>query len=366
MSVAFLINSYGKGGAQRVISLLSAHLGTREQILIYYGGEMAFPFCGEVNALDHNFDLRINFKFGRVVSRILRLTHILRQHKTTTLISFLIRTNILALLIKKVGIFRGRLIINEVTLPFRNRSYTRFQRFLIRLTYPWADVIVVPSLNIGDELVEYYGVDRGKIKLIPNPVDLELVNQMTAQFIPVTLPERRRFRIVSAGRLTALKQFDLLIRAFFELRKRIDAELIIIGDGEEMQSLLSLVEGLGLQEDVFLLGWLSNPFPVFTQCDLFVLTSMYEGFGNVLLEAMACGLPVISFDCPGGPKEILQNSEFGILIESNQVEGLAETIYEMAIDEHKRNHFRQKSQERASQYCAKEIAVSWRRELNLA
>jgi glycosyltransferase involved in cell wall biosynthesis len=138
--------------------------------------------------------------------------------------------------------------------------------------------------------------------------------------------------ILAVGRLTLQKDFPTLIRAFARLRARRSARLVILGEGELRDELEALVAELGLTADVALPGFVDNPFSWMRGSALFVLSSAWEGFGNVLVEAMACGTPVVSTDCPSGPAEILENGKWGRLAAVGDAEALARAIAE-ALDD---------------------------------
>jgi glycosyltransferase involved in cell wall biosynthesis len=128
--------------------------------------------------------------------------------------------------------------------------------------------------------------------------------------------------------LTHQKGFDILLPAFAELvQKGLDLHLLILGEGEERASLEDMARRLGVSNRVFMPGFQKNPYPFFTRAEVFVLSSRYEGLGNVLIEAMALGLPVISTDCPHGPREITKDGQYGILVPPDNVTALAEATY---------------------------------------
>ncbi|MCG8345898.1 MAG: glycosyltransferase [Chlorobiales bacterium] len=129
--------------------------------------------------------------------------------------------------------------------------------------------------------------------------------------------------ILGVGRLVQQKDFPLLIRAFSRLRKRREARLMILGEGPLRPELEALVETLDLKKDISLPGFIANPYAYMRCSALFILSSRWEGFGNVLVEAMACGTPVVSTDCPSGPSEILENGKWGRLVPVGDVNAMA-------------------------------------------
>jgi glycosyltransferase involved in cell wall biosynthesis len=134
--------------------------------------------------------------------------------------------------------------------------------------------------------------------------------------------------VIGVGSLTKAKDFETLIRAFGKVRATIPARLVILGEGEERKNLELLVKSLGLLEDVELTGFVENPFAYMSRATVFVLSSRWEGFGLVLAEALACGTPAISTNCPSGPSEILEDGKLGRLVAVGDVEGLAKEILE--------------------------------------
>ena len=140
--------------------------------------------------------------------------------------------------------------------------------------------------------------------------------------------------ILGVGRLTQAKDFPTLIRAFALVRKKHPARLMILGEGEERSKLETLVQELGLEKEVSLPGFVDNPYKYMKRAAVFVLSSKWEGFGNVLVEAMALGTPVVSTNCPSGPAEILENGRWGRLVPVGDVYALAEAIIETLDEEH--------------------------------
>jgi glycosyltransferase involved in cell wall biosynthesis len=166
-------------------------------------------------------------------------------------------------------------------------------------------------------------------RVIHNPVVTPgLLAQATARLDHPWFAPGQPPVILSAGRLTRQKDHETLVRGFALLRERTPARLIILGEGEERGNLERLTGQLSLRADVQLPGFTLNPFAYMARARLFVLSSRWEGFGNVLAEAMACGAPVVSTDCPSGPAEILQNGVFGRLSPVGDAPALASAMLE--------------------------------------
>ncbi|MCG6908381.1 MAG: glycosyltransferase [Desulfobacteraceae bacterium] len=203
---------------------------------------------------------------------------------------------------------------------------------LVRLWYGQADAVVAVSAGVADELASLGKVPREKVQVIHNPIDTgRIARQAEAQ------PDHPWFQpgqppvVLAAGRLHPQKDYPTLLRAFASLRKARNLRLVILGEGRERPSLEKLTEDLGIGADVRLLGFQPNPFAFMARAAVFVLSSAWEGLGNVLIEALACGCPVVSTDCPHGPSEILERGRCGALVPVGDPEKLARAIGE-ALD----------------------------------
>ena len=208
--------------------------------------------------------------------------------------------------------------LNPVTIPtvriFLLHTKRRF-RNLYPILFPIADHILAVSDGVADHLVLELGIPRKRISRIYNPVvstDIaELARAapdhpwMSGDGPPV---------ILAAGRLARVKDFPTLLRAFRQVSQNREARLIILGEGSWRRRLKKVTRKLGLQDSVSLPGWVSNPYAFMSRASLFVLSSKYEGLPGVLIQALACGCPCVSTNCPAGPSEILDNGRFGPLV----------------------------------------------------
>ncbi|UWX04047.1 glycosyltransferase [Pseudoxanthomonas sp. NC8] len=152
-------------------------------------------------------------------------------------------------------------------------------------------------------------------------------------------------RVLAVGMLKTPKDFPLLIRAFSLLRAQVDARLLILGEGTERARLEKLVHELGLQGMVMLPGYVADTAPFYAQSDLFVLSSDHEGFGNVIVEALEQGCPVVSTDCPSGPREILTDGRCGRLVPVGDVAALAAAMQESLASAHDHDALRARAQD---------------------
>ena len=201
----------------------------------------------------------------------------------------------------------------------------------MRRGYAAADAVVAVSDGVADDLAALAQLPRGRVRTIHNPVVGPDLARLAAETV-----EHPWFRaggppvVLSVGRLTVQKDHPTLLRAFARLRATRPARLVLLGGAarpertaEWLAGLRGLAASLGVAGDVDLPGFVANPYPYMARSALFVLSSAWEGFANVLVEAMACGCPVVSTDCPSGPAEILDRGRYGPLVPVGDAEGLA-------------------------------------------
>ena len=197
----------------------------------------------------------------------------------------------------------------------------------IRALYPAVDRIVAVSEGVAEDTARIARLPRERISVIRNPVITpELAPLAAAPCDHPWLAPGQPPVILGAGRLQRQKDFPTLIRAFARLAGELDARLMILGEGGKRPELESLIATLGLAERVALVGFQDNPYAYLARARLFVLSSAWEGSPNVLTEALALGVPVVSTDCPSGPSEILEAGRFGPLVPVGDVASLAEAM----------------------------------------
>lgn len=202
-----------------------------------------------------------------------------------------------------------------------------FLRSSIRLTYRFADAIVAVSRGLAAEVTELAGLARNRVETIHNPI-LAPARKPGA---PSPWPKRPGKRILGAGRLHEVKNFALMIEAFAPIAKTRPAMLAILGEGDQRAALEGQAAALGIVDQVLMPGFTETPGDWYTHADLFVLTSDYEGFGNVIVEAMHEGLPVVAVDCPFGPRESLGGGRWGTLVPMGDAAALTRAI-DAALD----------------------------------
>jgi glycosyltransferase involved in cell wall biosynthesis len=202
------------------------------------------------------------------------------------------------------------------------RRWRRYRQ--VRRLFREADRVVCVSEGVAQDMARILRRPVAELPALPNPVVTPELASLAAT--PVDDPWFRKGDppvVLGAGRLSRIKNFSLLVTAFARARRERPMRLVILGDGKQRSALLRLAARLGVAGDVSLPGFRTNPYPYMRQADLFVLSSLWEGFGNVLVEALACGTPVVATDCPSGPSQILRNGKYGALVPSNDADALA-------------------------------------------
>jgi glycosyltransferase involved in cell wall biosynthesis len=201
---------------------------------------------------------------------------------------------------------------------------TSMQRF-----FPWADGVVAVSNGAADDLAQFAGLKREMISVIYNPVTSdESTPPSVAPSQPQSWCSGGHRRILAVGTLKEIKDYATLLKAFALLRKRVDARLLILGEGECRSDLEIQARALGIADAVLMPGFVKDLSPYYRHADLHILSSTGEGFGNVVVEALAAGTPVVSTDCPSGPREILCDGKFGRLVPVGDSVALATAMEE--------------------------------------
>jgi glycosyltransferase involved in cell wall biosynthesis len=253
-------------------------------------------------------------------------------------------------------------ILGNISAFFHSekRSPTLIEKSLLWYLLRRPSLIVTPSEGVKRDLINNFGASEKKISVIYNGIDIKRVRDMS-QEPPDTTDVFEGKTIVTSCRLNAQKDFTTLLKAFREVRKIVESKLIIIGDGELREEITRLAETLGLSEDVVITGFKRNPFRILRSADVFVLSSFFEGFPNVIVEAMALGIPVVATDCPSGPAEIIQNGVNGLLVPVMDYHRMAEAILNVLTDETLRKEFAFKGKERAEVFQMNDMIESYRR-----
>lgn len=260
----------------------------------------------------------------------------LRAEKPRAIFGGGLYANLAALWARRLSGLSARVVLveqNPLSQSFRNPGRIKlFAPSLVRRFYPLADAWIGCSRDVSLDLAKVSGVPAERVVTIGNPVlTPELLQRMEEPLVHPWFAPGSPPVILGVARLAVQKDFPTLIRAFANLRSEREARLLILGEGRCRQDLEALVDRLGIGEDVSLPGFVANPLPYMKRASVFALSSIYEGFGNVLIEALAAGCPIVSTTCPGGPAEILEDGKYGALVSPGKPEAFRRALAE-ALD----------------------------------
>jgi glycosyltransferase involved in cell wall biosynthesis len=325
MRVALFLPNLSGGGAERVFALLAEGLAARgietEVVLARAEG----PHVAAVRAAVPVVDLHAS----STRTSLLPLARYLRRRRPDVLVAALAHANIVAVWARWLARADTALVItHHLGLSTERDTFAARRWSALRAWfYPRADAIVAVSRDMAVDLARSIGVPPGRVEVIVNPVISPELTTLAA--MPLEHPWFATGQppvVVGIGRLEPQKDFGTLIRAIGLVRRERPARLLILGEGGERPSLEALVRELGLRDDVALPGFVDNPYAYLARAAVFALSSVYEGLPTVLIEALALGTPVVSTDCPNGPREILDDGRLGRLVPIEQPDVLAAAI----------------------------------------
>jgi glycosyltransferase involved in cell wall biosynthesis len=294
---------------------------------------------------------------------VLRLARLIRRVNPDIVLAVLRYANVVAILANLLAGRPARLVINEQNIPdveFAQHRGGAFKRRILRALYPRAHGVTAISRGIAEALVAV-GVPLPRLCVIPNPVDLPAATALGAQPAShpwLTTPGGPPV-ILAAGRLVPQKGFDVLLRAFRRVRDVRDARLIILGAGPLGPGLQAMRDSLALSASVDFPGFDPNPYRYLARAACLVVSSRYEGFGNVIVEAMACGTPVVATRCPSGPAEIITDGTNGLLVPVDDVPAMAAAIVRVLDDRSLAETLRQAGRSRARDFSAERVAEAY-------
>ena len=359
--IVFVLSSLEGGGAERVTSLLLRYLDRSvfapTLILFQRRGEYLADVPPDVAVVDLGKQTR--WDCVRVVTALRRW---LAREQPDVIVSMLDYANIVTVLAALPLRHRCRVIISERNYPpqyLPRRRWSTIRRLLMAWTYRRAQTVIAVSRGIADVLTVDFGVRPDRIKVSSNPVDIRTIQALRE--VPVSHAffdhAERRLVLLAVGRLTRQKNLALLIRALAMVRQTLPATLIVLGQGELRNELEALARQLGVADAVEFVGFQRNPFAWMRRADVVVSSSDWEGWCNVIAEAMACGTPVIATNCPTGPAELIEHGRSGLLVPVGDANALSGAILELAKHPSLREQFRQEAWRRIERFdVAKMVA----------
>lgn len=347
IKVLFFISSLDGGGAERVmVDILNYIDKSRiEPVLV-----ILYPYDNSPYKEYLTEDVKVvvvkrkSDSFFSKIKQFADFIKIVYKEKPRVILSMLTHNNIMAI---SAAIFsRLKVIVceqNTVSEVIKIREGKKILWFpvssMVKVLYRFTDRVIAVSKGVRSDLIKEFNIPAHKIQVIYNPIDLNRITGLSSMPLEHPFFEDHVPIVIAIGRLVRQKGFDTLIKAFSLVIPKMNAQLIILGEGPEKESLEEMVKDLGLIDKVSFAGFQNNPYKFLSRADVFVLSSNYEGLPMVILEAMACGAPIISTDCRSGPCEILENGKYGLLVPVGDANALSKGMLRLLKDKSLRGEF---------------------------
>lgn len=349
------------GGAAKVASTLSLNLSDNYEIsiLTFFHSIENYPYRGKY------YSLQEKQFFKGVFVRFFKIKNIIKSISPDIIITFMNRTSFWIIPIMYLYNINTPLIINVNTNPNFHYKKRVYGKFLIRILYPLKKVstIVPVSKELKNILVSKYNLNGNKINPIYTGFDIKNIQKLAKENVSDYInifKDTEVIKFITIGRLSKEKGHKYLIKAFSKVTKKIsNSKLFIIGEGPMRTNLMKLIKNLYLDNKTILLGTKKNPYKYLSKANIFVLSSLHEGLPTVLIEALACNIPIISTNCETGPKEILINGKYGILTKIADSHDLAEKMIFLAENKEVREELSQKSKDRIKIFEKRNFIRNW-------
>lgn len=352
MKVLVIIPSLHRGGAERVVSLLSQEWAKQHHVklAVFDATTPAYAYGGELIDLGLAARAGLYGKLENAITRIRKLYRLIHDEQPDRIISFMESANFPAILASLLAGKRRQLSVSVRNDPTRfNRGY----RIMIPYAYRLPDQVIAVSAGVGQALAKM-GVPAQKIRAIPNPA----IIPATGNLQPENAIEALKPFILGVGRLHRQKGFDRLLEAFAAIgHPRL--KLVILGEGQERAALEKQARDLGIDSQLLMPGAVADPSAWYRAAECFVLSSRHEGWPNVLMEAMANGCPVVSFDCNYGPSEIIVRDKSGLIVEQETSHELKNAINLILKNEDLKLRLAQEGKKRVATFDISEMSQKW-------
>jgi glycosyltransferase involved in cell wall biosynthesis len=379
LNILFILNSMYWGGIGRILSDVSCRLPENvRQTFVLLENKVAYPHRGRRFILQRSRSGHLPGRVLQLLLTVLKFHRIIKEVKPDVVLSFHHDSRIVNMVAKaSLPTIRYRTILADLGLASLSEKYLGgsrryIYRVFVLLAMKHAHRIIAIAEGVKADIIANYGVDQGKIDVIYGSVDPEQISQMALESIEHPWFSDNVPLITLSGRFVPEKNQADLLKAFAIIRKSLSCRLVLIGDGLERDHLTSVARDLGVADDVLFTGFQSNPHKYVARSSVFAFSSLFEAQGLVMIEALAAGCPVVAYDCPVGPREMLapgtskpagnweiEEAPYGLLVPSGNVEALAKAIRKLLNDSQMRERYSRIGRERAMQFNADAMAQKY-------
>ncbi|GAA0468412.1 glycosyltransferase [Alkalibacillus silvisoli] len=323
--ILFFIYTMGKGGAARTLLNIMNNLDRNkfEPMLVTLNHD------GEYEQYVKEDVKFIKLEQKRLRNGIRPLAKLIKQERIDIIFSTIPNYNMVAILAKMLSFSEAKVVVREAD-HVGGSFLGNLKCFIYGRFYNRTDQVISLSEGVKQNLVTKYKIKPNDIEVVYNPLDIvNMTNEIESGTLPNHLKpifNKGEKVVVTAGRLVKQKDHHTLLKAFAKTNDQVKSQLVILGEGPLEEELVSLAESLGIQDRVHFIGFQDNPYIFFNQSDLFVLTSIHEGFSHVIAEALASGTPVVSTNCKSGPSEVLDEGRYGDLCEVGDEHAISDAM----------------------------------------
>lgn len=352
IKIFFFLSNLSGGGAQRtmvnLVRSIDKSLFLPTLVLLDYDSNDAYA-----SLIPEDIEI-INLN-SRARYAALKIKKIIEVKQPDILFSTLPQVNFAVWLGNRISQKKSKLVLRETNYRKKGVNTTVFLQMIYRKIYRDADGIIGLSDGVTEHMIRNYRLDPLKVKRIYNPVDIEGIRELSQEKCEIIY--NKDFKIIACGRLVKQKNYPVLIKALYLLKQKgcMNFELFIMGEGQEKKVLETMISDYGLDDYIKLIGFQQNPFAYMRQADLFILSSSWEGFGHVIVEAMACSTSVVSTDCPSGPNEIITHEINGLLCDLENAEDLTRKILLVLRNDELRQRLAKEGYKRSKDFDFKKI-----------
>lgn len=355
--IMFFLYSLSGGGAERTVINIINNLNHKKfEVILVLGTDKNNDY---INLLNKNIRIRY-LNSSKLRYCILKLSKYIKEEEPDLIFSTINANNIVVLLARIFSFKSIPTIVREANNRTQSGSVTLINKMITKILYNhFTEKVIALSYGVKEDLVKNFRIKENKIDVIYNPIELKEIRKLSNEEVKDVDKKGYEKLLIAVGRLVEQKNFTTLIKAFKRISQQINSRLIILGKGPKEEVLKQLTKDLGLENKISFLGFKNNPYKYMRIADVFILSSKWEGFGHVIVEAMVTGTPVISTDCRSGPGEIIKDNYYGRLVPVSNDKKLAETTIELLRDSNEQQKLIKRGYKRIKDFDVKRIVQNY-------